>query len=490
MSTTTDTPTVPTARVSEDEQRLRLVNRLSASERAVHGRSARTLAPRAEAGDYDPTARAFDPIDVLERQSALRLPELVPLRYSRMSESPFRFYRGAAALMAADLARSPHSGISAQVCGDAHMLNFRLLGSAERRLVFDINDFDETLPGPWEWDLKRLATSIVIAARANQVPRRKRETMVRATVRSYREAMRRFADMRNLDLWYLSLDAEQIELVAREYLAKPGQRRLSKTVAQAKSRDSLQAFEKLTAVVDGRRRIVADPPLIVPVDRLLPDVERHGLEETIVGLLDRYARSLTSERRHLLAQYRFVDMARKVVGVGSVGTRCWIILLEGRDENDPLLLQVKEATASVLAEHVGAGAYENQGQRVVCGQRLIQAAGDIMLGWERAEGIDGRERDFYVRQLRDWKAIPVAETMKPEGMQAFGTLCGATLARGHARSGDRIAIASYLGKGEVFDQALARFAEAYADQNERDHAALLAAVRSGRVAVAGSDPAR
>ena len=489
-TTSTRSATVPAARASDDEPRLSRTGSQSPSERAQRGKGARALVPRVDQGDYDTSTRTFDPIDVLERQSATRVPELVPLRYSRMSESPFRFYRGAAALMAADLARTPNSGLSAQLCGDAHMLNFRLLGSTERRLVFDINDFDETLPGPWEWDVKRLATSIVIAGRANGYPKRLRDTMVRATVRSYREAMHRFAAMRNLDLWYSSIDADQIAGLAKQQLAKKGQARLSKTMVQAKSRDSLQAFEKLTEMVGGQRRIIADPPLIMPIDRLLPDVERQSFEATIGDLLDRYGRSLSSERRHLLAQFRFVDMARKVVGVGSVGTRCWIILMLGRDDEDPLLMQVKEASESVLAEHVGASGYENQGQRVVAGQRLVQVAGDMLLGWDRVEGIDGQQRDFYVRQLKDWKAIPVAEEMLPEGMQAFGLLCGATLARAHARSGDRIAIASYLGKGDVFDRAVVRFAEAYADQNEKDHAALLAAASSGRVQVAGSDPAQ
>ncbi|MDH6136744.1 uncharacterized protein (DUF2252 family) [Kitasatospora sp. MAA4] len=457
------------------------VVRRTPAERVALGRAARSRAPRSSHAEYEPAADRPDPVAVIERQSAARLPELVPIRYGRMTESPFRFYRGAAAIMAGDLAATPDSGITAQLCGDAHLLNFRLLASPERRLMFDINDFDETLPGPWEWDVKRLAASLVIAGRENGFTARQRSAIVRATVRAYRERMRGYAGLRNLEVWYDSIDIGLLQAQAARLLDKRGQRKLASGVSKARSRDNLQAFSKLTREVDGEHRIAAAPPLIVPIGDLLPDVERGALMAELGDLLDRYGRTLASDRRCLLESFRLVDMARKVVGVGSVGTRCWIALLLGRDGRDPLILQVKEADESVLAAHTGPSEYGNQGERVVGGQRLMQAASDIFLGWERADGVDGRTRDFYVRQLRDWKGIAEPAEMVPRGMQAFGELCGVTLARAHARSGDRIAIAAYLGGGDTFDQALARFAERYADQNERDHASLLDAVATGRV---------
>ncbi|MFI6037481.1 DUF2252 domain-containing protein [Streptomyces sp. NPDC051315] len=452
-------------------------------DRAALGKEARRRSPRSGHAVYRPSPGRPDPLAILEAQSAARVPELVPIRYARMMESPFRFYRGAAAIMASDLADSPRSGFTAQLCGDAHLLNFRLLASPERQLVFDINDFDETLPGPWEWDVKRLSASLVIAGRANGFDDAERARIVSATVRSYREAMIRFAGTGNLDVWYARIDADLLEsLVAgRLHGTKRGQRNLARAMAKARTRDSLQAFGQLTETVDGRPRIAADPPLLVPAGDLLPDVERSALEHRFRGLIERYGRTLASDRRTLLADYRLADVARKVVGVGSVGTRCWIFLLLGRDDRDPLFLQAKEADASVLAAHLGTSRYLNQGERVVSGQRLMQAASDIFLGWERVDGIDGRQRDFYVRQLLDWKGIAVPERMRPKDMQAFGELCGVTLARAHARSGDRIAIAAYLGGGDAFDRALAAFAEAYADQNERDHQALVDAVRAGRL---------
>ena len=457
-------------------------------ERAAHGRAARSAVPRSGHGEYEPPSGRADPVDILEEQSAARVPELIPIRYGRMTESPFRFYRGAAAIMAADLgATATDTGLRAQLCGDAHLLNFRLMASPERRLVFDIADFDETLPGPFEWDVKRLATSMVIAGRANGFTDEERADLVRGTVRSYRERMRAFAGLRDLDVWYAQADADRLQELASGKLAKHGRKELAKAMAKAQTRDSLQAFGKLTETVDGRRRIAADPPLLVPVGDLLPDVERRQLESQIHGLVESYARSLASDRRHLLKGFRLADFARKVVGVGSVGTRCWIILLLGRDDEDPLFLQAKEAGDSVLAPYAGDSEYDNQGERVVSGQRLMQAASDIFLGWERAEGIDGQQRDFYIRQLRDWKGIAQPELMVPQGLRVFGELCGATLARAHARSGDRIAIAAYLGGGDAFDDALVGFAESYADQNERDHQALVDAVESGRV-TAEADP--
>jgi uncharacterized protein (DUF2252 family) len=453
----------------------------SVQERAAAGRAARAAVPRSSHGEYEPAPDRQDPVALLQSQSATRVPELVPIRYGRMAESPFRFYRGAAGIMAADLAATANTGIRAQLCGDAHLLNFRLLASPERRLMFDINDFDETLPGPWEWDVKRLAASLVIASRENGFTAKERSAIVRATVRSYREQMRGFALMGNLDVWYARIDTDGLQALVTGQLDARRGRMVARTLDKARTRDNLQAFEKLTHLVEGRRRITAAPPLVVPVADLLPELERGQLEQAIGALVARYATSLQSDHRILLEQYRLVDMARKVVGVGSVGTRCWIVLMLGRDDQDPLLIQVKEADHSVLAEYAGASAYPNQGQRVVAGQRMMQATSDVLLGWERATGIDGQSRDFYIRQLRDWKGIAEPATMLPEGLRMFGQLCGATLARAHARSGDRIAIAAYLGTGDVFDQSLARFAEAYADQNEHDHQALVHAVNTNRV---------
>ncbi|MFJ4648694.1 DUF2252 domain-containing protein [Streptomyces bobili] len=452
-------------------------------ERAALGKELRRRTPRSDHAVYKPAPDRPDPLAILQAQSEARVPELVPIRYARMTESPFRFYRGAAAIMASDLAGSASSGLTAQLCGDAHLLNFRLLASPERQLVFDINDFDETLPGPWEWDVKRLSASLVIAGRANGFDDDERARIVSDTVRSYRKAMIRFAATGNLDVWYTKIDADLLESLAsgRLHATKQGRKNLARALAKARTRDSLQAFDKLTETVDGRPRIAADPPLLVPAQDLLPDVERSALEHQFRALIERYGRTLASDRRTLLEDYRLADVARKVVGVGSVGTRCWIFLLLGRDDQDPLFLQAKEADTSVLAAHVGPSRYRNQGERVVSGQRLMQATSDIFLGWERVDGIDGKQRDFYVRQLRDWKGIAMPERMRPKDMRAFGELCGATLARAHARSGDRVAIAAYLGGGDSFDRALATFAESYADQNERDHQALVDAVRAGRL---------
>ncbi|MCX4529606.1 MULTISPECIES: DUF2252 domain-containing protein [unclassified Streptomyces] len=455
--------------------------RLSAGKRAADGRGARARTPRSAHGDFEASPTRTDPVDVIERQSATRVQELIPIRYGRMAQSPFRFYRGAAAIMAGDLADTPDSGIRVQLCGDAHLLNFRLLGSPERNLLFDINDFDETLPGPWEWDVKRLATSLVIAGRENGFSEDERAQIVRSGVSGYREQMGRFAQMRTLDVWYARVDEADLRELATGALHTRGRKQMSEALGKARGRDSLQAFEKLTEVVGGRRRFAAVPQLITPVSQLLPDQERDALDGQIRDLVDLYGESLQTDRRHLLRQYTVVDMARKVVGVGSVGMRCWVVLLLGRDGEDPLILQAKEAGESVLAAHVGASEYATQGERVVAGQRLMQAASDIFLGWQQAHGIDGRERDFYVRQLRDWKGIADPSRMVPRGMRVFAGMCGATLARAHARSGDRIAIAAYLGRRAVFDEALVRFAESYADQNERDHQRLVEAIASGRV---------
>jgi uncharacterized protein (DUF2252 family) len=422
-----------------------------------------------------------DPVGLLEQQAASRVPELVPIRYGRMLVSPFAFFRGGALVMAHDLATTATSGITVQLCGDAHLSNFGVFASPERRLVFDINDFDETHPGPWEWDIKRLAASFAIAGRENGFSASERRQILLVTARGYREGMRGFAERPNLDVWYAHVDIGEMEPVLARALEKSRRKLLAKGLDKARTRDNLQAFAKLTTVVDGERRFVADPPLVVPVADLLPDRERAELAGHMATLLRTYQSTLTPDRRNLVAQFRFVDMARKVVGVGSVGTRTWIILLTGRDADDPLILQVKEAEPSVLERFSQPSEYPDQGERVVAGQRLMQSASDVFLGWQSVDGIDDRRRDFYVRQLRDWKGSAVIEEMVLSEMKMYAQLCGWTLARAHARSGDRVAIAAYLGAGDVLDRALADFAEAYADQNERDYQALRDAVAGGRV---------
>jgi uncharacterized protein (DUF2252 family) len=456
---------------------------LTPAERVARGKAARAEVPRASHAELDLPSDRPDPIALLAKQGEARVPELVPIRWGRMMVSPFTFYRGAALPMASDLSNTPVSGLPVQACGDAHLSNFGIFGSAERRLVFDVNDFDETLPGPWEWDVKRLAASLEVAGRDNGYSGRERREIVAACVAQYRQAMRTFAGMSNLDVWYAHADLEQLRQEFNSELKGRQRKMLDKGLAKARTRDSMQELGKLTHMVDGRPRIISDPPLIVPVDELMPkQADRAGFMAQLADLLVKYRRTLETDRRFLLEQFEFCDMARKVVGVGSVGTRCWIVLMLGRDESDPLFLQVKEAEKSVLSNFVGASKFTNQGQRVVAGQRLMQASSDIFLGWQRIEaGLDGRQRDFYVRQLRDWKFSVPIEILIPRGMRMYGTLCGWTLARAHARSGDRVAIASYLGGSDVFDKAIAQFAAAYADQNERDYNALVAAVAAGRI---------
>jgi len=458
--------------------------RLTPAERAERGKAARSAVPRDRHAVYDPPADRPDPVSLLEGQAATRLPDLVPVRYGRMLASPFSYFRGAALPMAADLAATPVSGLAVQACGDAHLSNFGIYASPERALVFDLNDFDETLPGPWEWDVKRLAASLEVAGRGNGYRSGRRRQIVTATVRRYREAMRVFAGQGNLAVWYAQAETGALREQFGSQLAARERRQADSAVAKARTRDSLQALARLTRQVDGRPRIVADPPLVVPLSDLVAGTaDQARLETELRNLIGAYRRTLETDRRYLLEQFEFADMARKVVGVGSVGTRCWIVLMLGRDASDPLFLQVKEAERSVLEDFAGASEYANHGQRVVAGQRLMQAASDIFLGWQRNEAdLDGRPHDYYVRQLRDEKFSADIETMTPSGMRAYGELCGWTLARAHARSGDRIAIAAYLGQSAVFDQAIAEFAAAYADQNERDHQALTAAVASGRVA--------
>jgi uncharacterized protein (DUF2252 family) len=459
------------------------VSGLTTAERVARGKAARAHVPRSSHALFDPPSNRPDPIALLEEQAKSRVPDLVPVRWGRMVVSPFTFYRGAALPMASDLAATPVSGLAVQACGDAHLSNFGLFGSAERRLVFDVNDFDETLPGPWEWDVKRLAASLEVAARGNGFSAKQRHDIVMATVSKYRAAIRDFAGMTNLDVWYAHMDMDELRAQFDSQLRTQQRKEMDKGLAKARTRDSMQEVAKLTRIVDGRPRIISDPPLLVPLDELMTtDVDRASIESLMVGLIAKYRRTLETDRRYLLEQFQFVDVARKVVGVGSVGTRCWIVLMLGRDDSDPLFLQVKEAEASVLSRFVGASKYANQGQRVVAGQRLMQASSDIFLGWQHIEaGLDERPRDFYIRQLRDWKFSLDIETMIPAGMRMYGEVCGWTLARAHARSGDRIAIAAYLGNSDVFDRAIAEFAAAYADQNERDYEALVEAVASGRI---------
>ena len=454
-----------------------VVEHLTAAERAASGRAARAKCPRSSHAGFELTT-GRDPVAILEAQAP------VPLRYGRMLVSPFTFYRGAAALMAHDLATAPRVGLRAQLCGDAHLSNVGGYASPERSLVFDLNDFDETLPGPFEWDLKRLAASFEIAGRDRDFTKVERATAVLAAVRSYREWMRKLAEARNLDVWYASLDIETVERNLHEQQAKRQAASVAKAAAKARTKDSLKAFAKLTHLVDGEPRIVSDPPLIVPASDLAREggIQFEWLESVIRKLFREYRRTLQPDRRHLLEEFRMVDLARKVVGVGSVGTRCWILLLLGRDGTDPLFLQVKEAQESVLEPLLGKSGFRNAGQRVVEGQRITQAASDIFLGWLHSKaGIDGVERDFFVRQLWDWKVSAKLETAVPRGLVTYAEMCGWTLARAHARSGDRIAIAAYLGKADVFDRAIADFAVSYADLNERDHEALAAAARDGRI---------
>ena len=438
--------------------------------------------PRSSHAAHEPPAQRPDPVGLLEDQAQSRAPRLVPIRYGRMLASPFAFFRGAAAIMASDLSGSPRSGFDVQCCGDAHLANFGVFGSPERRLVFDINDFDETLPGPWEWDVKRLAASMLIAARDRGFALRDQERIVLATASEYRTQMTRFAAISNLAVWYARVDVEELGPGLSVDADPKTRKQVGKLLTKARTRDSLDALSKLTHTVDGAIRIVSRPPLLVPVDQLA-ERERAATLATLRDLLQTYRRSLQANRRVLLESYELADLAHKVVGVGSVGTQAWIALLLGRDEGDPLFLQIKEAQASVLEAHLRKSAHRNAGHRVVAGQRLMQATSDIFLGWltVKQQNFDGRPRDFYVRQLRDWKGSVDIEAMTPEGMLGYGRLCGATLARAHARSGDRISIAAYLGAGRSFDQAILAFSEAYAEQNERDYAALAAAVESGRV---------
>ncbi len=449
----------------------------SVEERRLLGAEARAAVPRSSHAEWVPSPNRPDPVRVIDAENTGRVNALVPIRHGRMRRTPFAFYRGAAGIMAGDLANTLVSGIDVQLCGDAHLSNFGVFASPARRLVFDINDFDETLLGPWEWDVKRLAASLVIAGRNNRFGDVESRKIARRSVRAYQRAMTRFAQMSTLEVWYTRLKAKDIEALAK----RPRDRKtVARTMSKAERRDSVHALSELAVEVDGAYRIKSDPPKVVPL-RDGGDIMDPAVAGDIVrDALDDYQDSLSGDRRTLLSRYRLVDVAHKVVGVGSVGTRCFIALLEGRDRHDLLFLEAKEATSSVLEEHLAPSVHEHHGQRVVEGQRLIQAASDVFLGWT-----SGRlGRDFYLRQLRVVNGLADVEDLAPDGLSVYARLCGWTLARGHARSGDPVAIAAYMGKGANFPDAVAEFACRYADQNDRDHEELLQAVSDGRLATA------
>ena len=456
---------------------------LTPSEREATGKEARRRAPRSIQARWEPGPDRPDPVEILTEQDRTRVPDLVAIRHGRMLVSPFTFYRGAAGIMAADLGVTPRSGLDVQLCGDAHLSNFGVFAAPDRRLIFDINDFDETHPGPFEWDVKRLAASFAVAGRDRGFKKRERRDVVTTAAQASREETRRLAEARSIDVWYERVDLEVIEQY-RSQVSHKVARNFDKGKAKAESKNSLRALTKLTRKEDGELRIISDPPLIVPIEELVPKGKLKEVETALKALVNQYRESLSPDIRYLADRYRFVHIAHKVVGVGSVGTRCWIVLMLGSDSNDPLFLQVKEAGPSVLAPFASGGRYKHQGRRVVEGQRLMQSASDVLLGWlTNAEGIDGGSRDFYVRQLWDGKGSAQIETMTPYAMGLYARLCGTTLARAHARSGDPMAIASYMGRSDKFDSAIADFAEEYADQNERDYEAFSAAAESGRIAV-------
>ena len=450
-------------------------------ERAAHGRKARELVPRSKHGDWAPPADRTDPLEILALQATTRVPDLVPIRYGRMAASPFAFFRGAAAVMAADLAHEVHSHLDVQLCGDAHLVNFGGFATPERDMIFDVNDFDETLPGPFEWDLKRLAASIEVAARSRGFDDVLRAKLVALSSRGYREAIRDFGAIGQLDVWYQRLDA--VTLLNR-WGSEAGQTVIEgfqKRVEKARTKDHLKAVARLTEHRDGKLRFRADPPLLTPFDELVAAGHEAESIDSLVSALDGYRVTLNGDRQHLLSRYVFTDLARKVVGVGSVGTRCWVALFIGRDEGDPLVLQIKEAEHSVAEPFLEPSQYPNMGERVVEGQLLVQSASDIFLGWDTLRGIDGVTRDFYFRQMWDWKLSPDIDNMTVATFEVYAQMCGWVLALGHARSGDAIAIGSYLGAGPRFDEAMCRFASAYADQNELDHQALKFAIATNKI---------
>ena len=464
----------------------------SLEERRARGKSARDRAPLSRHGGWAPASDRPDPVALLEEQDATREPDLVPVRHGRMLVSPFTFYRGAARIMAADLAATPTAGLNVQLCGDAHLSNFGVFASPERRLLFDLNDFDETLPGPFEYDVKRLAASFTIAARNNGFAKADTKAATLASVTAYREAMAGFAQMGTLEVWYAHLAEDELQKgissAAAEAsktkkgakVARRAEKSARRNAAKARTRDSLQALSKLAELVDGQYRIVSQPPIVVPardVDAAY-GLSQEQVEHALHAQFRAYRATLRDDQRQLLERFRFVDLARKVVGVGSVGTRAFIVLLQGRDQGDPLFLQVKEATASVLEDHLPKSRYKQHGERVVYGQRMMQAASDIFLGWTK--GVDVN-RHFYWRQLRDMKGSAMVESMAPLALNFYAGICGWTLARAHARSGDPVAIAAYLGEDDTFDRSISDFAKRYAEQNELDYQAFAEAVRSGRL---------
>jgi uncharacterized protein (DUF2252 family) len=456
--------------------------KLTVQERIDRGREARARVPRSSHAAFSASPRRPDPVALLEKQSAARVPELVPIRYGRMLASPFTFFRGAALVMAADLASTPDAGIRAQICGDAHLANFGAYASPERRLVFDVNDFDETLPGPWEWDIKRLVASLAVAGRVNNHSAAVRQSITTAAVAQYRTAMNGFAAMPTIDVWYSHIDVDDLLAQVKRQLQPAEYKTLIRDLTQARNRDNEHTFSKLTQVVDGVARIVSDPPLVVPLSELYAKLEADRVLRTLAEVNRGYLATLSNDRRHLLAGYHLIEGARKVVGIGSVGTRTWVMLLAGKDADDHLVLQAKETERSVLEQFVGPSEFQHHGERVVSGQRLMQATSDIFLGWNRIREPDGKERDYYVRQLRDWKWSPDFTVLSAAALKVWGRLCGWALARGHARSGDGIAIAAYLGQSDSFDRSMVSFAEAYADQNERDYAGFQKAVKDKRIA--------
>ena len=461
----------------------RKVTHPTLEERRAHGKEARSRVPRSSHEMWTSAHDRADPIALLEAQNATREADLVPVRHGRMAVSPFTFYRGAAKIMAADLRDTPRAGLEVQLCGDAHLSNFGVYASPERTLLFDLNDFDETLPGPFEYDVARLSASFVIAGRNNGFTPADARGAAVAAVAAYRHAMQEFAGMRTLEIWYSRLDAEAVLTTATATAGKAQRKaaaRVEKGLAKARSKDNLQALSKLTEIVDGHHRIVSDPPVLIPSRELTTaeGIDPEQVRTAVHGLLQAYRRTLADDRRQLLEHFQFVDFARKVVGVGSVGTRAWIALLEGRDGEDPLFLQIKEATSSVLEDHLPKSRFRQPGERVVQGQRMMQAASDIFLGWTK--GVEA-DRYYYWRQLRDMKGSAVIERLDPVTIGWYAGVCGWTLARAHARSGDPVALAAYLGTGDRFDRAMATFAERYADQNERDYEAFIDAIREGRL---------
>jgi uncharacterized protein (DUF2252 family) len=458
------------------------LKKATAAERAAHGKALRKKVPLDSHGEWSPRKKKRgDPVAILERQAAERTPDLVPIRYGRMSTSAFAFFRGGAALMAADLARIPSIGLQAQLCGDAHLMNFGLFETPERALIFGINDFDETLPGPFEWDVKRLATSMEIAGRDLGLSRSDRSEAVLATLRAYREGMAEFAEMRDLEVWYARLPAAELQAKLRASAGQKEGKEVERKVHKSLKRDHLRAFDRLLREDGGVTRFVSEPPLLEPAEELLNKEQRGRYVEVVRSFLKQYRAGLAPHIRALMERYKFVQMARKVSGIGSVGLRTWVVLFMGRDTEDPLLLQLKEATHSVLEPYTAPRPYDCQGHRVVDGQRFMQVATDPLLGWYHLRAFDGKVHDYYVRQLWDGKVSFDLDRLSPAGLRAYGEACGWTLARGHARSGDRVAMAGYLGNKDTFDKAVAEFAATYAEVNDDDHHRLVTAIKKGRV---------